>query len=87
MQTDAPESIVGEAGWAPSDALLRRFDLSGPRYTSYPTADRVVEAFGAGQYLQALAQRSGPGAAGAGLVGGRLPLSVYVHIPFCESVC
>ena len=87
MQTDAPESIAGEAGWAPSDALLRRFDLSGPRYTSYPTADRFVEAFGAGQYLQALAQRSGPGAAGAGLVGGRLPLSVYVHIPFCESVC
>ncbi len=68
--------------WAPSDALLRRFDLSGPRYTSYPTADRFVEAFGPTQYLQALRQRSL-----AGAVGGRAPLSVYVHIPFCESVC
>ena len=26
--------------------LIRRFDVSGPRYTSYPTADRFVEAFG-----------------------------------------
>ena len=28
-----------------STDLLRRFDLNGPRYTSYPTADRFVEAF------------------------------------------
>ncbi len=28
-----------------SEELLRRFDVSGPRYTSYPTADRFVEAF------------------------------------------
>jgi len=67
--------------------LLRRFDLSGPRYTSYPTADRFVEAFSAEQYLQALAQRSGKGAMNGGPVGGPAPLSVYVHIPFCESVC
>ncbi len=88
METHSPDAIVaGDPAWAPSDALLRRFDLSGPRYTSYPTADRFVEAFGAGQYLQALAQRSSSGAASAGLVGGRSPLSVYVHIPFCESVC
>jgi oxygen-independent coproporphyrinogen-3 oxidase len=83
MKTDDTQAAEGEPGWAPSDALLRRFDLSGPRYTSYPTADRFVEAFGAAQYRQALAQRSGSG----GLVGGRSPLSVYVHIPFCESVC
>ncbi|MEO7009621.1 MAG: oxygen-independent coproporphyrinogen III oxidase, partial [Caldimonas sp.] len=38
-------------------------------------------------YRQAVAQRAIGGAAGAGLVGGRAPLSVYVHIPFCESVC
>jgi len=62
--------------------LLRRFSQGGPRYTSYPTADRFVEAFGADQYLQALAQRSEGGA----LHGGE-PLSVYVHIPFCESLC
>src|SRR3569833_456430 len=62
--------------------LLHRLDTSGPRYTSYPTADRFVEAFGPTDYLQALRQR----AEGA-TVGGRAPLSVYVHIPFCESVC
>ena len=61
--------------------LLRRFDVSGPRYTSYPTADRFVEAFGANEYRQALAQRS------AGMGGLQVPLSLYVHIPFCESLC
>lgn len=66
----------------PIDAeLLRKFDVSGPRYTSYPTADRFVEAFGADDYVQALTQRSGGAAALA------LPLSLYVHIPFCESLC
>lgn len=59
--------------------VLRKFDVSGPRYTSYPTADRFVEAFGEDDYLQAIAQRN---------VGGlALPLSLYVHIPFCESLC
>lgn len=62
--------------------LLRRFDVPGPRYTSYPTADRFVEAFRHTDYERALAQR----AQGA-TVGGKKPLSVYVHIPFCESVC
>jgi oxygen-independent coproporphyrinogen III oxidase len=65
---------------APSSTVLRRFDIAGPRYTSYPTADRFVEAFGSDDYLQALAQRRGTGAAAR-------PLSVYVHIPFCESLC
>lgn len=64
------------------DSLLRKLDVPGPRYTSYPTADRFVEAFGATDYRQALQQR----AEGA-RVGGQAPLSVYVHIPFCESVC
>jgi oxygen-independent coproporphyrinogen III oxidase len=64
------------------ESLLRRLDVPGPRYTSYPTADRFVEAFGPAEYRQALQQR-----AGGARVGGASPLSVYVHIPFCESVC
>lgn len=64
------------------EALLRRFDTPGPRYTSYPTADRFVEAFGADECLRALRQR-----ANGAVMGGAAPLSVYVHIPFCESVC
>ncbi|GKS83441.1 oxygen-independent coproporphyrinogen III oxidase [Acidovorax sp. SUPP1855] len=61
--------------------LLRRFDVPGPRYTSYPTADRFVEAFGQDDYVLALQQRRLGSAAKA------LPLSLYVHIPFCESLC
>jgi oxygen-independent coproporphyrinogen III oxidase len=64
--------------------MLSRLDVTGPRYTSYPTADRFVEAYGPAQYRQALQQR----AEGGGVIGGAAtPLSVYVHIPFCESLC
>lgn len=63
--------------------LIRRFDVSGPRYTSYPTADRFVEAFGMDDYVRALEQRrQGPAAAALAR-----PLSIYVHLPFCESLC
>jgi oxygen-independent coproporphyrinogen-3 oxidase len=65
-----------------SEQQLGQLDVQGPRYTSYPTADRFVEAFGPAQYRQALRQR----AQGA-VVGGVMPLSLYVHVPFCESVC
>ncbi|PWW46340.1 oxygen-independent coproporphyrinogen III oxidase [Melaminivora alkalimesophila] len=61
--------------------LLRRLDVSGPRYTSYPTADRFVEAFGEEDYALALQQRR------VGSVGKAMPLSLYVHIPFCQSLC
>ena len=64
-----------------SDDLLRRFDVPGPRYTSFPTADRFVEAFTAVDYAQALSQRR------SGVAARSLPLSIYVHIPFCESLC
>jgi oxygen-independent coproporphyrinogen III oxidase len=59
--------------------LLRSYDVSGPRYTSYPTADRFVEAFGEAQLRQWLAKRN---------IGGfAQPLSVYVHLPFCDTLC
>ena len=62
-----------------SAEMLQKYDVSGPRYTSYPTADRFVEAFTEGAYKLALEHRR---------VGGlALPLSIYVHIPFCESLC
>jgi len=61
------------------DALLRQFDTPGPRYTSYPTADRFSAEFGPPNTLLALLQRARDAAAA--------PLSVYVHVPFCESVC
>jgi len=69
------------AGGLPSDALLQKYDQPGPRYTSYPTADRFVEAYTAADYAQALHLRTATGG------GGLAPLSLYVHIPFCESLC
>jgi len=59
--------------------LLRRLDVPGPRYTSYPTADRFTPAFGATDYREALQRRAAARHAA--------PLSLYVHVPFCESVC
>ena len=59
--------------------LIRRFDINGPRYTSYPTADRFIEAFDERSLKQWLAQRA---------IGGvSRPLSLYFHIPFCNTVC
>ena len=59
--------------------VIRRFDVNGPRYTSYPTADRFVEAFGPDAYRMWLGQRT---------VGGiGRPISLYVHIPFCNTIC
>jgi oxygen-independent coproporphyrinogen-3 oxidase len=47
----------------PAPELLRRFDIPGPRYTSYPTADRFVEAFGPeafGAWLAKRGEAAGP---------------------------
>ncbi|UOD28616.1 oxygen-independent coproporphyrinogen III oxidase [Massilia violaceinigra] len=59
--------------------LIRKLSQNGPRYTSYPTADRFSEAFGYRDYLHAVA--------GLRTRGTVKPLSLYLHIPFCESVC
>jgi oxygen-independent coproporphyrinogen-3 oxidase len=59
--------------------LIRRYGGSGPRYTSYPTADRFVEAFNAEAYGHWLRNRN---------VGGVVrPLALYVHLPFCDTIC
>ncbi len=57
--------------------LVRRFDRSGPRYTSYPTAVEFHEGVGETSYLERLARAD----------QDRQALSLYVHIPFCERTC
>ena len=64
-----------------SKDILQQFDVPGPRYTSYPTADRFVEAYGEAQYLHSLQERR---TSSRGMMS---PLSIYVHIPFCASLC
>ena len=72
MQHPACELVI-------DPVLIRKYDASGPRYTSYPTADRFVEAFGAADLTQWLARRN---------IGGiTRPLSLYVHLPFCSELC
>jgi len=59
--------------------LIRKYDLAGPRYTSYPTADRFIEAFGEAEYRNWLGKRN---------IGGiQHALSLYVHLPFCDTIC
>jgi oxygen-independent coproporphyrinogen-3 oxidase len=58
--------------------IIRRFDINGPRYTSYPTADRFTTALDAEAYKHWLAQRNS---------GPDKPLSLYFHIPFCNTIC
>ena len=59
--------------------LLRRYDKSGPRYTSYPTAVQFHAGFTEADY-RAQAQRSNE------TLTPR-PLSLYFHLPFCDTVC
>ena len=57
--------------------LINRYDQAGPRYTSYPTAVQFHEGFGPDEYARAARQSN---------AGGN-PLSLYFHIPFCDTVC
>ena len=59
--------------------LIQRLSQSGPRYTSYPTADRFTEQFSCRDYQHAVNHLHARGT--------RQPLSLYVHIPFCDTVC
>jgi oxygen-independent coproporphyrinogen-3 oxidase len=59
--------------------LLQKYDRAGPRYTSYPPANRLTEAFTSSDYQATIARRN---------AGSRIaPLSLYFHLPFCRSPC
>ena len=57
--------------------LIRRYDRSGPRYTSYPTAVQFHQGFDEQRYRDI--------ATATNAAGG--PLSLYFHIPFCDTIC
>jgi len=59
--------------------LLRRYDVPGPRYTSYPTAPQFGAGFGEAE-LRAVAAASNQ-------VQPPRPISLYLHVPFCTSPC
>ena len=68
----------GDSGAEVTLDLLRRYDKAGPRYTSYPTAVEFDESYTNDVYHERLAEADQ-------LVGS--PLSVYIHLPFCEERC
>ena len=57
--------------------LISRYDGRGPRYTSYPTAPQFLDTFSADDYRNFALQSN----------RSQRPLSLYVHIPFCQSLC
>ncbi|WP_419595051.1 oxygen-independent coproporphyrinogen III oxidase [Thiolapillus sp.] len=59
------------------DALIAKYDQSGPRYTSYPTAVQFHDGFTAENYATIARQTNASGR----------PLSLYFHIPFCDTIC
>ncbi|WP_373740273.1 oxygen-independent coproporphyrinogen III oxidase [Neisseria sp.] len=59
--------------------LIASLPANGPRYTSYPTADRFHTEFTEADYINVLQQR--------GMGALNKPLSLYIHIPFCNTVC
>lgn len=59
--------------------LIKRYDQTGPRYTSYPTAVSFTDGFTEQDYQQAI-RRSNEDPI-------PVPLSLYFHIPFCNTVC
>ncbi|MDD0974675.1 oxygen-independent coproporphyrinogen III oxidase [Pseudomonas fontis] len=61
--------------WDPD--LIRRYDLAGPRYTSYPTAVQLHNQVGSFDLLHALRDSRRVAR----------PLSLYVHVPFCANIC
>lgn len=61
--------------WNPE--LIARYNLAGPRYTSYPTAPQFNAEFTADDFTLALQESN----------ASNKPLSLYFHIPFCEKIC
>jgi len=62
-----------------SEALLKKYDQTGPRYTSYPTAVQFVPAFTTKEYVDIATSVSAE--------NPDQPLSLYFHIPFCDTIC
>jgi oxygen-independent coproporphyrinogen-3 oxidase len=75
----APAATAPDVGLSPSALdLLRKYDRPGPRYTSYPTAVEFHSGFTDTHYQQRLA---------AAANRPHDPLSLYIHLPFCEERC
>lgn len=73
------EVIIDQSRVSVSEPLLNKYNQPGPRYTSYPTAPEWDDSFSASQLREAFHE--------ANTKPHPPPLSLYFHIPFCESLC
>lgn len=73
------EVIIDATPVEVSKSILEKYNQPGPRYTSYPTAPEWDDNFGAAQLREAFRE--------ANAKSIPAPLSLYFHIPFCESLC
>ncbi|MFY9610703.1 MAG: oxygen-independent coproporphyrinogen III oxidase [Blastocatellia bacterium] len=71
--------IAAVAPFEVSATVLDKYNRPGPRYTSYPTAPEWDDGFGEAELRDAFAR--------ANRKTSPAPLSLYFHIPFCESLC
>jgi oxygen-independent coproporphyrinogen-3 oxidase len=76
---DTLEVIIDKVPVAVSQAVLDKYNQPGPRYTSYPTAPEWDDSFGETELREAFRE--------ANAKPDPAPLSLYFHIPFCESLC
>ncbi len=59
--------------------ILDRYNVPGPRYTSYPTAPEWTDTYGPDDYDRTLEESN--------LARPKRPISLYMHLPFCEKLC
>ena len=69
--------LIGDEEIDLTPELLERYDVPGPRYTSYPTAPQWTDDFGPADAERVIAQSNAEGR----------PLSLYMHLPYCEQLC
>ena len=81
MSTSALDGVTSVNNLVLDTTLINKYNESGPRYTSYPTADRFHAGIAAEQYVNALQTGFHEN------TGKAKPLSLYVHIPFCNTLC
>src|ERR1700723_2905125 len=77
MAIEVPKTTVALEDLNVSQEFLAKYNRPGPRYTSYPTAPVWNNAFGPDDLEKVHAEAE----------AARTPVSLYMHIPFCESLC
>ncbi len=72
------ENHITESDSCWDNNLIAKYDVAGPRYTSYPTVPNFDVEYDTKQYCEDISAKS---------LSNISPLSLYVHIPFCQNIC